>query len=183
MKVPVYVLGFLLQEGPLHGYALWRALSERALDLAGVELSSIYYHLSKLKDKGLVAASVERSGGRPERLVYCVTEAGSRAFQTILEDTLTLPYDAQFLIDAALLFSDQLEERQLLAALEARAEEVEARLAKLRREKEHVLVGLSGKQQVTAGAMFSHHEHHYVAELEWLEKVISELEIMGDKAG
>ena len=69
-----YALLALLQEQPMHGYEMMKALEERTRGMYAPSPGSVYPTLQMLEDRGFVTAS-EADGKK----VYTITEAG-RAF-------------------------------------------------------------------------------------------------------
>ena len=174
MKVPLYILGFLLRCGPQHGYRLKKRLEEIA-DFANIKLPTIYYHLEKMQKQGLISATQEKDGNRPERWVYTLADKGCAAFQKMVEQALTTPYDGEFLLDAALYFSEALNPRQLIDALGDHAGRLERELEDIEIHKIEALKHLAGMPKLMAHAIFSHHVSHLQAELNWVQETIGEL--------
>lgn len=175
MKVPLYILGFLLRYGPQHGYLLKQYL-EHISDFANIKLPTIYYHLEKMEKKGLICASQEKEGKRPEKWVYTITDAGRQTFQKYVQEALDTRYDGEFLFDAALFFSDQLEPQQVLEAIARHTRHLERILHDLTAHKRDILEQQSGWGKLYANVIFRHHEHHFQAELQWLQETASELQ-------
>ena len=80
------LLGFVREE-PRHGYAIYQELTDPAglWVVWRIKQSQLYALLSKLEDRGYLAASVEPQEGRPPRKVYHLTPAGEEAFRAWLE--------------------------------------------------------------------------------------------------
>lgn len=74
------VLG-LLNEAPVHGYALFARICS---DLAGVwqvGMNRLYALLADMEGHGLIKGRVEQAGNRPERRVYRITARGRQRFE------------------------------------------------------------------------------------------------------
>jgi PadR family transcriptional regulator AphA len=81
ITVAYALLGFL-REGPLHGYAIYRQLSDP--DKIGLvwhlKRSQLYALLARLEDEGHLASVLEPQDARPPRKVFELTESGRHAF-------------------------------------------------------------------------------------------------------
>lgn len=80
------ILG-LLAEGPRSGYDIKKEVEERLSHFWSQSYGHIYPMLRRLDERGLVAMTVERQEGRPDRKVYALTDDGRRA----LEDGFAAP--------------------------------------------------------------------------------------------
>lgn len=75
----VLALLVALAKGPTHGYALKTAVEEGSGHTVTMDPGSLYRHLSKLEDDGLVeevATPPEEAGGDPRRRFYATTPLG-----------------------------------------------------------------------------------------------------------
>lgn len=181
MKVPVYILGFLMRYGALHGYKLKGLISERASDFAHIKLPTIYYHLEKLEKAGLVTAKVEKKGRRPDRMVYTITKSGRTRFKELLQKTLQVSYQTEFGLDAALYFSDAFEPDELKAALETQAHDLKKALTYMEKHRQEVLAQVPQDAQKTTTAIFNHHIVHYEAELKWVQETLKQCRMQNDE--
>jgi DNA-binding PadR family transcriptional regulator len=77
-------LGYL-EEGPLHGYDLYRRFEAELGGIWHISQSQMYAVLKRLEAQGLVEASVEEAGPSPARRVLRTTKQGSARFQSWLE--------------------------------------------------------------------------------------------------
>ena len=84
------VLGFLVGMGQLHGHEIMKRTSDtRAEAWSSVRVGSIYHALNRMEQEGLVrAVRTERSGRRPERTIYEITESGRAEFSALLQEGL-----------------------------------------------------------------------------------------------
>ncbi len=94
----------LLRQAPKHGYEIKVKVREILSLFAGVELKSIYYPLKILAKKGYLTKQVAKSGRRPERLVYCLTDKGKERFELLLSKNLLNFKRPQFTLDLSLYF-------------------------------------------------------------------------------
>ena len=84
------ILG-LLAEGPRSGYDIKRDVEERLSHFWSQSYGHIYPMLRRLDERGLVAMSVERQDGRPDRKVYSITVDGRRALEDWFAEPPNLP--------------------------------------------------------------------------------------------
>lgn len=94
----------LLRQSPRHGYEIKVKAREILSSSAGVQLKSIYYPLRILEKKGLLTKCADKSGSRPERFVYCLTEKGKERFEMLLNKNLLDFTRPQFTLDLSLYF-------------------------------------------------------------------------------
>ena len=88
----VLVLG-LAAERPMHPYEMVQTLLERNEDrFAKTRPGSLYHTVDRLHAQDLLQVnSVQRSGNRPERTVYAITETGISALRRALTAMLRTP--------------------------------------------------------------------------------------------
>lgn len=174
--IPLYILGFLLRYGPQHGYQIKKHLAEQMADFTNIKLPTIYYHLEKMEAEGLIAAHEEREGLRPEKRVYEILPAGEERFAQLLAGTLELEYRPNFAVDGALYFSDHISPENFATALRCHAANLRDSLARIALHRGQVLPHIPAGMQPSAELIFSHHELHYRAELDWAEQAIRSME-------
>jgi DNA-binding PadR family transcriptional regulator len=75
----LFVLYFLLTEGPMSGYELAQLIKERSQGRFKATAGNIYPSLHELKEAGDVEAG-EPTGGR-EKIVYEITERGAQTLR------------------------------------------------------------------------------------------------------
>jgi DNA-binding PadR family transcriptional regulator len=124
----------LLHAAPLHPYAMQRLLKEWGKD--GVvnvgQRANLYKTIRRLLEAGLIAVrQTERDQQYPERTVYELTEAGSRAVAEWLTDMLALPRNEFPQFPAALSFMMLLPPADAAVVLAQRAAALQAQLASL----------------------------------------------------
>lgn len=83
----------LLEEDRMHPYEMYQLLLKRRKDnLLKIRPGSLYHTVTRLAEQGLVQAEgTERSGNRPERTTYRITEAGTAALRTRIADIVRQP--------------------------------------------------------------------------------------------
>lgn len=146
-KVDLMLLGLLLKRAT-YGYEIAEELAKPAMEpWVKLARTSVYAALGRLARKDLVSKHAERHGGRPERAVYSITNAGRRAFIGGLREALEQPSESMGAFDVALFFSSYLENQQVrdgLAerwrALERSLQATREALAFARASEEHGLI-------------------------------------------
>ena len=171
--VAVLVLG-LLHEQPMHPYQLHQTLVERGdTRLVRVNPGAVYHGVDRLERDGLVeVVGTDRTGNRPERTTYRITDAGRVEFAARLTSLLgdehpTFP-----------LFSVGLAE-----ASELPVDVVVAQLVRRRDRKRDDRQRLAASYDAVTGAGLPRRflldvEHDLAtlsAEIDWLDRTIEEL--------
>lgn len=172
--IPLYILGMLLRYGPRHGYQIKKLLSEQTADFTSIKLPAIYYHLEKMERSGLISAQEAREGLRPEKRVYQITPEGKERFLLLLRQTLELEYRPTFAVDGALFFSEYVGAGEFTAALKCHAANLRDALTHIRTHREEALSQMPEDMRWAASLIFSHHELHVQAELDWAEQAIQD---------
>lgn len=80
-NTPVLLLA-VLQDGPLHGYAIAREIERRSKETLQLGEGSLYPTLRTLETDGLVTSRWEPQPSGPARKVYELTEAGRTELET-----------------------------------------------------------------------------------------------------
>jgi DNA-binding PadR family transcriptional regulator len=84
----------LLREGPMHAYRVHELIKawgkDKVVNVA--QRNSVYQTLERLHRAGFVEVhTTARDAGRPERVVYALTEEGARTLQEWLEEMVAVP--------------------------------------------------------------------------------------------
>ncbi len=112
------LLGFL-RDGPRHGYAIYRELSQvnDMWLIWRMKQSQLYAILTRFEEKGLLSSFREESiQGRPPRKMYQLTKRGIAAFASWL--TLPVERGRQFRLDLLIkLFFAQRDGKETLTKL------------------------------------------------------------------
>jgi DNA-binding PadR family transcriptional regulator len=176
MKVPLYILGFLLKYGPLHGYRLKQIISKEVSDFTDIKQPTIYYHLERMEKEGLVTSKSEQEGNRPERMVYKITKAGRKAFIDYLTSALDKPFDPEYLIDGPIFFIESIEKESLMNSLSNQIKLIDGKISDLLLQSSEIMMGLEGKEGIIAKTLFNHRIYHYQVELKWLRETYNDLQ-------
>ena len=68
-----------LQEGPLHGYGIVRAIRGRSEGVLKLGEGQLYPILHRLEEEGLVSGDWEMQEGKPPKKLYALTEQGGNS--------------------------------------------------------------------------------------------------------
>lgn len=115
-----YILLGLLQEQPLHGYALYRKLrDEQELSrIWQVKRSKMYYLLEKLEEKGLLTSEFVHSPSHPDRKMYRVTGKGQREYRSWMKSPVESGRHMRIAFLSRLFFALREGEDQALALVD-----------------------------------------------------------------
>lgn len=161
----------LLAESPSHPYALHQTLHRRNLrQWAPIGFSSVYQVLGALQRQGLVRANIVPAEAAPDRTTYRLTPEGWSALREALREAIGGPPELRYVIELALMFRGTLGAGELDALLAARAEQVEAELARLQASR-----ALAGEWQGFATLIFEHKRLHLEAEREFIARATERL--------
>jgi len=112
----------LLSERPMHPYEMQRLMVARGDDrVVRVQRGSLYPAVERLERAGLVEAdTVERSGKRPERTVYRITDEGRRTGVAWITEMMSRVKDEFPEFGSAMSFVAMLDSKETAAALSRR---------------------------------------------------------------
>ena len=164
-----------LEEAPMHVYRMHELIRERGKEsvVNVAQRNSIYQTIERLVRVGLVeVASTAKNEGRPERVVYRNTKAGSAALRTWLAEMLAAPAREFPEFPAALAFLALLAPRDVTKHLEKRRAAQRAELAAL--EKDSAATLAMGLPRL----FLLEDDYRQVmlrAEIAWLDAVLADL--------
>ncbi|AKV01894.1 Transcriptional regulator, PadR family [Labilithrix luteola] len=121
----------LLMEAPMHAYRMHELIKTRGQDrvVNVAARNSVYQTITRLlRDGHIRVQETERDEGRPERVVYQITDSGSKVLSDWLKSMLSTPVREYPLFPAALAFIVVLTPREAIKHLEARVEALRADL-------------------------------------------------------
>lgn len=173
--IPIYILGLLLRYGPQHGYQIKKLLGEQLEDFTQIKLPTVYYHLEKMEASGLISAHCDKEGARPEKTVYCISEAGSAKFKELLMQTLQIKYRPTYDVDAVFYFSDYLNNNELIESLTQHMDNLKKTLDYLEIHHYETMEHVPEDIKIPTNIIFEHHILHYKAELAWAEQSLDSL--------
>jgi len=162
----------LLVEQPRHGYELETVITERGMrEWTEIGFSSIYYLLTKLRERGLVTqADGPRSGTSKARKVYAATEDGRQACAAAAEEAIAEVHPVHPRVLVGLANQPAVDHERVLLALDRRAQALAARI-------EHVRRAGSEDQNLPdfVRALFDYSLSQLSAEQAWLARYRSSL--------
>jgi PadR family transcriptional regulator, regulatory protein PadR len=82
--VPTLILA-VLKQGPLHGYAIARAIEQWSADALHLHEGTLYPALRQLEKQGMIQSTWEVQEPGPARRVYSLTELGRAEFARRVE--------------------------------------------------------------------------------------------------
>jgi DNA-binding PadR family transcriptional regulator len=123
----IAILGLLCRHGSQHGYELRKLMVDQHIDyISNVQLGSIYAALKRLAEEGLVKQHGQsRSGNRPTRTVYGITDLGKKQLRSLITDAFTDPQQPERPVDLAVHFSGLLSIDDVVELLEERVRALE----------------------------------------------------------
>jgi DNA-binding PadR family transcriptional regulator len=164
----------LLGEGDMHPYEMIRLMRLRRDDrLVPITNGTMYHTVARLERAGLVAEmGVDRSGNRPERTTYTVTDAGARTvLEWVRRELPRIDRPAEFRV--ALAEAHNLDRAEVIALLGERRETLAAARSALsdgHRSAQHKGVPAQYLLEV------DREEAMLTADLDWLDGVITRLD-------
>nr|WP_246286275.1 PadR family transcriptional regulator [Microbacterium pseudoresistens] len=120
----------MLTQGPRHPYDIHRFVVETRKDFVAGVPRSIYHAVQKLHAAHLIEeVGSEQEGGRPERTVFALTEAGRSELRRRVTLLLSVPQPDRTVTIAGLSFLAVLSRDEALLALRARIAALAADIA------------------------------------------------------
>jgi DNA-binding PadR family transcriptional regulator len=121
----------MLAEKPMHPYEMRQRIRDHGIDYAiKVAHGSLYHAVERLTERGFIeAVETSRTGRRPERTVYAITEEGKDEALSQLRSMIARPVQEYPALGAALTFAQMLPPDELALLLRRRTVAVEARIA------------------------------------------------------
>jgi DNA-binding PadR family transcriptional regulator len=166
MNDKLLLLGILHQQ-EMHGYQLYEFIERDLAACTDLKKPTAYYLLNKMAEDGWVVETQTQEGNRPPRKVYRLTSQGETAFRQLLDENLAEYRPVRFSDDIGLAFLDEMDPADALNLLQQRCQAVKAALQAVRVVPEH---------QGSPQWIIEHQRHHLASELEWVERVIANLE-------
>ncbi|MDR1549851.1 MAG: PadR family transcriptional regulator [Hungatella sp.] len=179
--IPLYILGLLQRYGPQHGYQIKKIIAEQLSDFTQIKLPTIYYHLEKMETDGLLSANREKPGSRPEKKIYTITDKGIAAFKNMIAGLVEFEYRPTFPSDGVFYFSDYIENAEILSHLTAYVHKLNTTISNIEKHREETMHFVPEEDRTMVNIIFSHHLHHYRAELEWAEETLNRLSLKGER--
>jgi DNA-binding PadR family transcriptional regulator len=121
----------MLAEQPMHPYEMRQRIRDHGIDYAiKVTHGSLYHTVERLAERGFIeAVETSRTGRRPERTVYAITEEGKDEALAQLRTMIARPVKEYPALGSALTFARMLPPDELALLLRRRTVAVEAHIA------------------------------------------------------
>ncbi len=121
----------MLVERPMHPYELASLMRERGKDYSiKINWGSLYTVVQNLEKHGFVeVAGTTRQGGRPERTVYAITDAGRAELEDWLRELIAVPNREFPKFEAALSVMGVLSPDDVIGLLDQRAQALATEIA------------------------------------------------------
>ena len=163
----------LLNERPMHPYELAATMRGRHYDeLVRLNFGSLYHTVDVLERDGLIVpAEREKDGGRPERTIYRLTDAGRGVLLKAVSDIVSQPRREYQHFSAGLMFMHHLEAEDAAQLLEQRAQTLHAVVMKL----SHLVDELSKSHGRLAVIELEHKIALIDAERMWVRRIAKEI--------
>lgn len=130
--LPALTVLALLLTGPRHTYEMHRMMIDTHKDFVTGLPRSMYHAVDRLvRDELIGVQETARDGGRPERTVYALTDAGRVELRTRVTRLLANPDPDATVFVAALSFLGCLPSDEAAEALRTRSNLLAARIARL----------------------------------------------------
>ncbi|CAM2867865.1 PadR family transcriptional regulator [Paenibacillus sediminis] len=172
MSMKLCILGLLL-EGDMHPYEMTIMMKDRAMDShTKLQMGSLYYAVDQLaKGEYIEAVKVVRSGNRPDKTIYHITEKGRQLFEQLLLQKFKEIEPVYHPMYIGLAFARHGDQEKIAKILENRIREVEHRV-NLAYEvyEEHIKTVPRSALHIMIG-MYEHAK----AELIWLKRLYADV--------
>lgn len=169
------ILSFVL-EAPTHAYRMHELIKQRGKDnvVNVAQRNSVYQTIAQLQTAGLIhVRETQQDEGRPERVIYEITQLGRKTFYAWLEEMLGEPRREFNEFPAALASAMALAPEVVLAQLLRRYETLKRQLA----ESSAISREWLGKGLPRFCMLDDEYKQALLkAEIKWLSGVITELE-------
>ncbi|MCK5149191.1 PadR family transcriptional regulator [bacterium] len=91
LQLSRFVILGLINAEPMSGYDIKKFIEETIADFWNESYGNIYPTLKKLVEEGLAVKSTEHQQGKPDRMIYQITDAGLDVLKQWLESPFSLP--------------------------------------------------------------------------------------------
>jgi len=163
----------LLNERPMHPYELAGTMRGRHYDeFVRLNFGSLYHTVDALERDGMIVSGErEKEGGRPERTIYRLTDAGRGVLLKAVGDIVSQPRREYQHFSAGLMFMHHLEAEEAARLLEQRAQTLHTVVTKL----SHLLDELSKTHGRLAVIELEHKIALIEAERAWVRRIAKEI--------
>jgi PadR family transcriptional regulator AphA len=176
MSLRFALLGFL-NLGSMTGYDLKKQLDRSTQNFWHAGLNQIYPTLKKMEDEGWITSTVEPQEGRPDRVVYHLSETGRQEMVEWLAEPLSELPRGRHPGLLKLFFAGYLERDEALTQLRAQLELHRAQLASHEETRAMIAAVATQEPRLERSAVFwelvrdlgERNERMYV---DWLEEAV-----------
>ena len=167
------VLAFLAEK-PMHPYEMQRLLGERHKDeLLILKRGSLYHAINRLLDLALIEPQgTGRTGKRPVRTTYGITQAGRGALGGWIHEMISVPLQESSEFMAALSFLVHLTPKDAIPRLEQRVRWLEQNIAELNSSIASLTPRVKRINLIESEYLSAMRK----AEVAWIENLIDELQ-------
>lgn len=122
--IDLIVLGMLKKE-PLSAYDIQKLVEYRQISRwVKISTPSIYKKVLQLEEKGLIRGTAVKEGNMPEKMVYSLTGAGEKQFETLMFDIARRPVHIFLDFNAVIVNLDSLSPADQKACLAGIADSI-----------------------------------------------------------
>jgi len=165
MEKKLLLLG-ILRDHDMHGYQIHEVLTQDVGIGITLKKANVYKLLNQMATDSWITYREEQAGNRPPRRVYTIAPAGEAEFQRLLRQSLVTYPTPQMPSVIAYNYLSELPPEEADALLRKRKEMVKQRFSQLEATPPEML-------QAHLGMVYLH--RFYIAEMEWLDDVINQL--------
>jgi DNA-binding PadR family transcriptional regulator len=172
-SVRLFILGTLVEHGPMHGHQIRAQAQEDRTELwTEIRAGALYGALKRLEREGLIEATrTERAGHFPERTVYGVTPDGRRALATVHDEALRKVVFRPDPFDLALAHSSDVPEETLSQIVGDRRAALAAQQSSMRHQLDAADPWLSEAERLVLEHVIS----RLVSEVAWHDELLNRL--------
>ena len=167
MERKLLLLGLLRME-KMHGYQINELIDTHLGTSIQLKKPTVYKLLGTMVDDGWIKYHEEQEGNYPTRRVYRITPGGEEAFQRLLRNNLASYSPVSYLNNIGIVYLDALPGKEAADLLDQRRAEVAGIIQKIDTDEKH---------QGGFKLMLSYNRRHLTVELEWLDEVISQIQV------
>ncbi len=160
-----YAILGLLNEGPLHGYALRKRVDAALAPFWTIATSQIYSALHSIENKGLVNVEVQMQEDRPPRKVYLITARGREEFRRWCSSPVRHLRDMRVEFLAKLYFLRRKGDKAAISLIDDQATFLERLRARVSQHRD-----LPTDDRTLADLATSFRAHQMGAAIEWLNE-------------
>jgi PadR family transcriptional regulator, regulatory protein AphA len=178
MSLKHAILGFLNMR-PFSGYDLWKLFNGSENNYWSATHTQIYKALSELARDKMVEIEIVHQETSPDKKVYHLKQSGKNELHKWLETPLELtPVRDKFLVQ--FLFSESLDDADIIRNIESHIEKIEDKLAKIKTShySDYLKYAHSAREKFLWEKTLEHGILSYENELGWLKDCLSDFKML-----